>query len=346
MSDPQIRTDQSPQDTIRTDLRFAMIPEWVGDADISSHAVRVYYVMARYAGEDGGCFPKRATAAKRARIGVSTFDRAMTELRGIGAITSRMRHVDGSYCEHATTRECKRKGLDHGSNEYTVHMLPPSVRGVPTGDDRSSHGRGQGVPTGDDRVSPQVGTISDNHYTDSQTNETLLSELADASPDGGGGEGDDDPDVSAPRAEPTPTEAARADVEQIKAENPAAYKLAGYLFDRLKKANVRGLPSQHTLAAYRWVVEMDRLVRLGAKGGEATPEDPAYIARAIDYVTGGYKYAPVVESATSLRDKWPQICQHLDRNNDKRGNDAAPRRPAANHRISRKITDETRKAML
>ena len=67
--------------------RFAIVPEWLLDADIGDSAVRLYAVLLRYGSSSGARMPSRATLAKRLRKRSSdSVDRAMKELVGIGAV--------------------------------------------------------------------------------------------------------------------------------------------------------------------------------------------------------------------------------------------------------------------
>ena len=90
---------------------FALIPEWVLYADITSAAVRVYCVLHRYANDNTGkCHPSRKSIAAKARIGLSTVDRSIDELIALGAVTVRHRTSDSG---------------DPTSNEYTVIVNRP-----------------------------------------------------------------------------------------------------------------------------------------------------------------------------------------------------------------------------
>lgn len=97
---------------IRADNYFAIIPEWVLDADISPQAVRLYCVLARYAGRDGTCYPRRRTIAERLRVSVSTVDRVLAELVNLGAVEVRHRLDDNG---------------EHTSNLYTIKTTPPTL---------------------------------------------------------------------------------------------------------------------------------------------------------------------------------------------------------------------------
>jgi hypothetical protein len=102
------------------DQYFAIIPESVLYADISSHAIRVYGILRRHADKDDGtCYPGRATLSRLGHMSVRTVDKAIEELVALGALKVRHRH-DPKHPERML------------SNEYTlltpVHILhhPPA----------------------------------------------------------------------------------------------------------------------------------------------------------------------------------------------------------------------------
>ncbi len=72
---------------------FAQIPEWILDAEISDRAVRLFCVLHRHANENGRAFPGRSSIAKRMRCSTPSIDRALTELRDIGAVVSVQKKV-------------------------------------------------------------------------------------------------------------------------------------------------------------------------------------------------------------------------------------------------------------
>jgi hypothetical protein len=58
--------------------RFAIVPEWVIDAEISDSAFRLYSVLLRYGQSSGARMPSRATLARRLKKrSVDSVDRAM-----------------------------------------------------------------------------------------------------------------------------------------------------------------------------------------------------------------------------------------------------------------------------
>jgi hypothetical protein len=67
--------------------RFAIVPEWLLDADIGDCAVRLYAVLLRYGNSSGARMPGRATLARRLRKkSTDTVDRSMRELVEVGAV--------------------------------------------------------------------------------------------------------------------------------------------------------------------------------------------------------------------------------------------------------------------
>lgn len=77
---------------INADNYFCIIPEWVLYAPISSHAVRLYGTLQRYADKDSGqCHPSRKTLAEKCGLSLSSLDRALAELIELGAIKKQQR---------------------------------------------------------------------------------------------------------------------------------------------------------------------------------------------------------------------------------------------------------------
>lgn len=92
--------------------KFAQIPEWVLDADISDGAVRLYAVLARYADrKTGKAFPSRSTLAERIKKQHKSVDRHLKELVAIRALTVSARYEEGTS--------------ERRSNIYTLHNSPP-----------------------------------------------------------------------------------------------------------------------------------------------------------------------------------------------------------------------------
>ncbi len=95
---------------------FAIIPEWVLDADISDRGVRLFGVLARYADVNGNSHPGRKRICERLRCSDASLQRALNELLSLGAVTVTKRHKDdgsltsSEYVLHAG-------GYPHGRQE-------------------------------------------------------------------------------------------------------------------------------------------------------------------------------------------------------------------------------------
>lgn len=95
--------------TVSSDVRFAVVPEWLLDDDVSDRAVRLYAVLARHADkETGDAHPSRRRLAARCRCSADSIDRALKELVAVGAVSVEHRYSDDG---------------DLTSNHYTVHVL-------------------------------------------------------------------------------------------------------------------------------------------------------------------------------------------------------------------------------
>ncbi len=114
---------------IRSTEYFALIPEWVLHADISSNAVRLYAVLNRFANSRGHAWPSRKTIAEMMRVSVATVDRAKDELVELGALTVEARTTPSG---------------DPSSNLYIIHTsnvdkmgtLSPVIEGLLTREER------------------------------------------------------------------------------------------------------------------------------------------------------------------------------------------------------------------
>jgi hypothetical protein len=86
------RPDHEPQ--LVVEERFAIVPEWLLDADVGDCAVRLYAVLLRYGNSSGARMPGRATLARRLRKkSTDTVDRAMHELVAVGAVRVEHRYA-------------------------------------------------------------------------------------------------------------------------------------------------------------------------------------------------------------------------------------------------------------
>jgi hypothetical protein len=103
--------------------RFAIVPEWLLDAQVSDAAVRLYAVLLRYGQTSGARMPSRATLARRLRKkSTDSVDRAMKDLAGIGAV-----NVEHRY-----------DGAQRLTNAYHVRTSRPGRSQPPTPTDGGS----------------------------------------------------------------------------------------------------------------------------------------------------------------------------------------------------------------
>jgi hypothetical protein len=100
--------------------RFAIVPEWVLDLDVSDAALRLYALLLRYGGTSGSRMPSRRLLAERMRRSVDSVDRAMRDLETIGLV--RVEH--------------RRRGRENLTNRYHVHTNPPAERQAPSAVDQ------------------------------------------------------------------------------------------------------------------------------------------------------------------------------------------------------------------
>ena len=135
--------------------RFAIVPEWVLDAEISDCALRLYAVLLRYGQSSGARMPGRATLARRLRKkSTDTVDRAMKELAGIGAVV-----VEHRY-----------DGAQRLTNRYHVRTAPPSRTDAATPDDRPAGGRtGAATPGRRDAAGVAAGMRHDREHLTERT---------------------------------------------------------------------------------------------------------------------------------------------------------------------------------
>jgi hypothetical protein len=125
--------------TLVVDQHFAIVPEWIIDADISDCAYRLYSVLLRYGQSSGQRMPGRALLATRLKKkSKDTVDRALKELVDIGAVVV----------------ERRRRGSVNLTNRYHLISSPPGRRPAParkrrpcTGGGRSSAATPSGAGT-------------------------------------------------------------------------------------------------------------------------------------------------------------------------------------------------------
>lgn len=101
-------------DRIRSDVRFAIMPEWVlFHPDLSHAAVRIYGALVRHANSADEAWPSKARLSRECHCSPSTVKRAISDLLVVGAVEREPRYEDGRQV----------------ANLYTVYTVPPLDRG-------------------------------------------------------------------------------------------------------------------------------------------------------------------------------------------------------------------------
>ena len=95
--------------------RFAIVPEWVLDLEVSDAALRLYALLLRYGGTSGSRMPSRRLLAERMRRSVDSVDRAMRDLETAGLVRV----------------ERRRRGRENLTNRYHVRTTNPADRRPP-----------------------------------------------------------------------------------------------------------------------------------------------------------------------------------------------------------------------
>ena len=91
--------------------RFAIVPEWLLDAEVGDCAVRLYAVLLRYGQSSGSRMPSRSTLARRLhKLSTDTVDRAMKELVGLGAVRIEHRYDGAQRLTNAYHLRTSRPG--------------------------------------------------------------------------------------------------------------------------------------------------------------------------------------------------------------------------------------------
>lgn len=93
--------------------RFALVPEWVIDADINDAAFPLYCLLLRYGNSSGCRMPSRPTLARRLRRSVGAVDRAMHQLVAAGIVRVEHRRADAQFLTnryHVRTSDPPRPG--------------------------------------------------------------------------------------------------------------------------------------------------------------------------------------------------------------------------------------------
>jgi hypothetical protein len=107
----------------------------------------------------------------------------------------------------------------------------------------------------------------------------------------GGGEGVGEEHLSAP-ADP--------DVSPEARELTRTFALA-------VRGNGFKVPKREQRAYADWLTDMDRLIRLGAPGGEPDPQDPDEVGRVIAFATSDSFWSPNIGSPSKFREQYPKL---------------------------------------
>jgi hypothetical protein len=117
----------SIDDSVTSDLKFSMVPEWLIDSGCSDKALRLYVVLARYADNDDlTAYPGRGTLAKRMGCHRASVDRAVEELIALGAVTKQRRVSDGKYQSSLYTIRRIAPSRTHATTPVAPVQRPPS----------------------------------------------------------------------------------------------------------------------------------------------------------------------------------------------------------------------------
>jgi len=136
------------------DQPFALVPEWVIDADVSDAAFRVYSLLLRYGNTSGQRMPSRKLLAVRLHRSVDAIDRAVRELVDTGLVRiehrrAGRRNLTNRY--HLTTHDPDGSGATGGGRRSapTPAATPQVDRETPVGEGRGSAGSRTSAATPD-----------------------------------------------------------------------------------------------------------------------------------------------------------------------------------------------------
>jgi hypothetical protein len=268
------------QGGIVADVRFAIVPEWVLDLEVSDRAVRLYALLARHADGDGsGAIPGRKRLAKRLRCSVDSVDRAKAELVDAGALHVEHRFLDGRQT----------------SNDYLVIRVPP---GHPGRTAAADEGRTTAAPPG------RTGAAGDNEsQVDREPEDREASSLV--------------PRDSSPEQAP---------------EYPPEVRELALEFVGMVKANGHALPAKGSKAAATWLLELDRLRRLGPPGdtGDDPPPTDDEIREVMRWALQVSEFWPAnIRAIPKFREKYTVLRAQMRRESNGRRRSTAPGPSAA-----------------
>jgi len=128
-----IQADDEDKASLDVEDRFAIVPEWLLDADISDAAVRLYAVLLRFGQTSGARMPARSTLALRMRKkSTDTIDRAVRELVEFGAVVVQNRFDGGQRLTNRYLVCTSRPARDDASGGSRKNAATPTVATTPT----------------------------------------------------------------------------------------------------------------------------------------------------------------------------------------------------------------------
>jgi hypothetical protein len=132
--------------SVKADNYFAIVPEWVIYADISSQAVRLYCALRRHADKSHTAHPSQARLAELTFSSINTVKRSLRELDRIGAVRITPR-LDG---------EGRRTSNDYlllsAPAQATHGLLPPPTHGLGA---QATHGLENQSPSEPEPLEPE-----------------------------------------------------------------------------------------------------------------------------------------------------------------------------------------------
>lgn len=127
------------------------------------------------------------------------------------------------------------------------------------------------------------------------------------------------PTVDQPTGESTPDGAAVEPADQGPEFDDTVIELTRDLAQRIA-ANGFSLPSKGSKAAREWLVEMDRLIRLGPPGDTLVDPPPVEeIRKVAAWATTNEFWKANIRSVPKFREKWPQLVLQMARDGPRNG---------------------------
>jgi hypothetical protein len=114
--------------------RFAVVPDDVLMAEVSTNAKVLWAVMARYADPDGGCYPSVKTLSSIMRVSVDTLGRAKKELIEADLIEAKERFDDQGRrtSDFLFLRGASRKSAGGDTRKFAGAVSSTQKEGITT----------------------------------------------------------------------------------------------------------------------------------------------------------------------------------------------------------------------